>query len=494
MQAAVRVFGQSPGLGVGPDGFRDAYAFSKNPLNPEEISSPHSMLLDWGAGLGVIGLIAGAWVVWMLARATSGAVVSAGETAETDDGGGDEELSATLGKAAGLMAAAVVLAGAFIEREGTSGPAAVARLVGLLIWVGLAWGLVRVMRRGASGGMRAVGLAMAAGGVALMAHGQIEVTPGWTQSAGLFVVFVALAASVWGARESDGGRAGGRSGGRSGAFVGVVVAAGRAIASAALGVGVSRAWEQERELLNASAMCRGVGEARMLLGAGMSERDARRRDEIFAELVEVVGKPDGSVGFDRLIAAAESRVLGPTAQRLERAAGMIESWAIRREASRVLLRWAMDGATADGERGELIARALRVVALAGDEAQAIERAPATRWGGVAQRLGWSATVAQAAAEMPGQDRRAWLLKAERWLALACGFERHSPDLAMELLRVREGVLRATDAGDATHAEARRRVREAAGEVLRRDDLQRLDPMRRLAGAERSRVEALAAER
>lgn len=523
MQAAVRVFGQSPVLGVGPDGFRDAYGFAKNPLNPEEISSPHSMMFDWGAGLGVAGVLAGVCVVWMLARATSCAVAGdAGGVAGGDVGGGmakaratverdehlreggeperdsEQELTATLGKAAGLIAAAVVLAGAYIEREGTSAPAAMARLLGLVVWVVLAWAIVRMCGACASADGRAaarsVSLAVASAGVALVAHGQIEVTPGWTQSAGFFVMFVALAASMGSAHaagnrrdEPDAARVG-----RSG-MLPAAIAMSLLAAAAGLAFGVSRVFVQERELQQASAMARTVGEARMLLASAMSERDARARDQMLAELVEIVGKPDGSVGFDRLVAAAESRVLGPTAEALERAADMVESWAVRREASRVLLRWAMDGATPPQRRGELLERALRVVALPSDEATAIDRVPKVRWGGVALRLGWSATVAQAAAGIPGQDRRAWLARAEGWLVRAGELERHSPDLAAELLRVREEIHRLSDPAGPSYAQDRQRRRDAAIEALRRDDLQRLDPMRRLPPGERTRIERIVAE-
>jgi hypothetical protein len=519
MQAAVRVFGQSPVLGVGPDGFRDAYAFAKNPLNPEEISSPHSMMFDWGAGLGVAGVLAGVWVVWMLARATScamagdvggdvgGGMAKGIATLERDERLRDEgeperdseqELTATLGKAAGLIAAAVVLAGAYIEREGTSAPAAMARLLGLIVWVVLAWAIVRMCRActgtDGSAAARPVALAMASAGVALMAHGQIEVTPGWTQSAGFFVMFVALAASTGSAHAAGNRRdeANAPRVGRSG-MLPAAIAMSLLAAAAGLAFGVSRVFVQERELQQASAMARTVGEARMLLASAMSERDARARDQMLAELVEIVGKPDGSVGIDRLVAAAESRVLGPTAEALERAADMVESWAVRREASRVLLRWAMDGATPPQRRGELLERALRIVALPSDEAMAIDRVPKVRWGGVALRLGWSATVAQAAAGIPGQDRRAWLARAEGWLVRAGELERHSPDLAAELLRVREEILRSSDPAGPTYAQDRQRVRDAAIEALRRDDLQRLDPMRRLPPGERTRIERIVAE-
>ena len=59
----MRVFGDHALTGVGPDGFQQAYLFAKNPLSPEEVSSPHSILFDWLSTLGVAGLAWGALLV-----------------------------------------------------------------------------------------------------------------------------------------------------------------------------------------------------------------------------------------------------------------------------------------------------------------------------------------------------------------------------------------------------------------------------------------------
>lgn len=50
--------------GTGPGDFRDAYALFKNPLNPEEVSSPHNVLADFAATLGVGGVLWG--LLWIM--------------------------------------------------------------------------------------------------------------------------------------------------------------------------------------------------------------------------------------------------------------------------------------------------------------------------------------------------------------------------------------------------------------------------------------------
>jgi hypothetical protein len=53
---ASRVIAHSFPWGVGPGGFKPAYALYKPPLSPESIESPHSILFDWTATLGIFGV------------------------------------------------------------------------------------------------------------------------------------------------------------------------------------------------------------------------------------------------------------------------------------------------------------------------------------------------------------------------------------------------------------------------------------------------------
>ena len=68
MQGAARIFGANWLHGVGPDGFQSAYALAKNPLSPEDVTSPHSVLWDWAACLGIGGVALAVWLVWLGTR------------------------------------------------------------------------------------------------------------------------------------------------------------------------------------------------------------------------------------------------------------------------------------------------------------------------------------------------------------------------------------------------------------------------------------------
>lgn len=69
LQAAVRIALDHPLWGVGPDGFQSAYLLAKNPLSPEEVSSPHSVLFEYASTLGAFALAWCGLLVALAARA-----------------------------------------------------------------------------------------------------------------------------------------------------------------------------------------------------------------------------------------------------------------------------------------------------------------------------------------------------------------------------------------------------------------------------------------
>ena len=50
------MFTSSPLVGVGPDGFQDAYLQFKPVRSPEDVASAHSMTVDWLASIGVVAI------------------------------------------------------------------------------------------------------------------------------------------------------------------------------------------------------------------------------------------------------------------------------------------------------------------------------------------------------------------------------------------------------------------------------------------------------
>ncbi|MBL0926314.1 MAG: O-antigen ligase family protein [Phycisphaerales bacterium] len=194
--AAVRIIRDHPLLGVGPDGFQSAYLLAKVPINPEQVQSPHSIVFDYVATLGVCGaalmLLAAIWMLW-LGRSLRGA-----------DAGGEEPTDER-GERAARMVTLAVLAGVFglvcWREQPTLGTDEWGfRIVGLLLSVAGAWGLL-ALGRGveAAVGPGRLACASALGGLAMMTHAQIEVTPAMSSGVGWFFAWIGLAAG-WSVR------------------------------------------------------------------------------------------------------------------------------------------------------------------------------------------------------------------------------------------------------------------------------------------------------
>ena len=164
MKAALVIAGQNPLLGVGPAGFKDAFVGVKDPLCPEEVTSPHSVLLDWIATLGLGGA---AWAVLLLGAAWMlGTQLAAHGSDDTPD---DDQPRAR--RAMLLVAIVPVFIGAMVEAPMATIEGAATRLIGLAGWVVVAWCVFEALDRAP----RLFGVVSAAA-LALIAHAQIELT------------------------------------------------------------------------------------------------------------------------------------------------------------------------------------------------------------------------------------------------------------------------------------------------------------------------------
>lgn len=204
MQAAVAIFGERPLLGVGPDGFQDAYLIHKNPLSPEEVASPHSLFLDYLSTLGLFGL---GWIALVLLLASRlgpqlGPQLAPPPDAPSPDTRAEAEPE-TSPPYRSLLA--VVLFAALIHFWREALPLAraapdafsllmidgVTRLLGYaLLWLGLAAAVLGIA------GDRALRAGLAAAALALLVHAQIELTGADPSSAAwLFALLGAAAAT-----------------------------------------------------------------------------------------------------------------------------------------------------------------------------------------------------------------------------------------------------------------------------------------------------------
>ncbi len=190
IQGASRIFA-AHGLGVGPDGFQQAYLLAKPPISPEEVTSPHSIMFDWLADLGIPGI---AWIALLLiAAAAIGRVLAATSQAPpeptTPIPAAPADRSET--RFILLIPGLATLLAAWLERGAVTPDGALVRLIGLASWCAVAWAVLNIARA-----VPAWPIAFAAGAAAILAHIQIDVAATWPQSTCLIFILIALAASA----------------------------------------------------------------------------------------------------------------------------------------------------------------------------------------------------------------------------------------------------------------------------------------------------------
>ncbi len=499
-EAALRIFAHNPVVGVGPDGFKGAYLIFKNPLNPEEVQSPHSVLLDWLACLGALGLAWWALLLWGAWRSARGAVLDSNAPDDADpapslvantpdalspDASRPIDPERALLRVAFLIPASATIATFAIETPLITPENAAIRLLGLLAWCAGAWAMLATTRR-APGALR---LALAGGAFVLLAHAQIEVNVSWVQSSGLVLAWIGLAAGACSPRSTAGPitehapATATPAPARPTDRAATILAMSAACVPIALGVALvvvgtlpARSWE--RRLAEAGAIVAPLGRLetnlRSLSTPGLaSDEAARIRTEVLATLREALGREiePTSAGVSR--AAGEARVALSTsaAERLLRDdnAPVGTDWEARALAVR-LLRSASLSSSALGRTDD----ALRLndrARQAGTPTQPA-RAPSL------PELVTLASVNEDRAGLSGD--LVWLRRADELLAKAVTLD----PFALSHWRRRLSI--AQKLGDDAGARA------AAARLLELDEFVRLDrAVKGLPPSERERVERLA---
>jgi hypothetical protein len=190
-EASARILLHNLPWGTGPDAYRDAYMLFKNPLSPEEVTSPHNIVLDMLCTLGVAGVAwAGLWLVWVhrLGRglaAPSTVIDSANMASDVR-----REIRPIF-----LLFAAATLLGAFVELPAATPESALIRFGGLFLATLLAAGLLPWLDRPAASP------ALAAAGISLALLGMIDMAPINPGSAAWYAMILAVAAPPSTARE-----------------------------------------------------------------------------------------------------------------------------------------------------------------------------------------------------------------------------------------------------------------------------------------------------
>lgn len=337
-QGAAGVWLEEPVLGVGPGGFREAYLRHRPGLATEEVDSPHSVLMEWVSTLGVGG-IAWAAVLIGLAWACGRGVGVRGDGAMREVEGSTEGGSGELGRGPWRVVWVVVASGMLVsmgmERQlfdvGAQGLTKLGLRLGSMVgWGVLAGALAGVLVRWRAG---VAGAGLVGAAAVLVAHGQIELTPTWSNGAAAFMTLLGTMAGLG----VGGGRAAGEGAGvgavgalaRVGPVVvsvvmGLVVAVGvwpgvvgrsvRLAEAAEVAGAVAEARELWRQLGEATAGAAGGGG-----GAGglAASREASTVAAMLRERLGLMGTADQAT-----IGAALGRA---EASARERVAGMLEA-------------------------------------------------------------------------------------------------------------------------------------------------------------------------
>lgn len=436
---------EHPFLGVGPAGFKDAYLVSKPPLSPEDVDSSHCLAMDHAAMLGLPGAawiaVVGLWA-W---RAGKGLRVSS-DSAPQGVGLGVQRQDVLL--IAGIAAAATALSG-WSELAIASPEAALMRLLALLAWIGVSNAVLALFRTAPWP------LPISAGGLALAAHLQFDVTATWVGAAPLALAALAAAPAPHAHQAMvDPVRRSRRS--RVPAWVPVaLVAIGGPVAGLAAAPEVAR-WEAA--LRRAGAIATVAGDMTARVHAMATGQSTDRPDTLVRELEFLTGRQIelSSVGLEAGLAELVGSCLDRSAEILESVEPRhFQTWEAASRARLVLATSFEDQAGSNAELA--VANATRGVNLF----------PSSR------SFGWLGTVQMELFRATADPvHRAAAIEA--WVEAA----RLDPRGTVMAVRLFKAHL---EAGNQELA------RLWAKLALQGDELQRLDPLRQLRPEERQEL-------
>ena len=202
IEAAWRIFLSAWLTGVGPDGFKGSYLRMKNPLSPEEVQSPHNIVWEWLATLGVGGgflVLAILVMAYLCGRAIFGSKRPACRFPEWSNSGDEtgERESWFLRRAVLVLPVVVTLVCLWLDAGGLPPEVMVLRiaLMGLTAWLGLKMCELFSEGEGAEVLRRALAAGCGAFGLAILLQSQIELTMSSTHAGPLAMMCLAIGAA-----------------------------------------------------------------------------------------------------------------------------------------------------------------------------------------------------------------------------------------------------------------------------------------------------------
>ena len=192
MQAAIDMLREHWMLGTGPDRFQEIFLQFRPPRCPEEVTSAHNVFLDYAVTLGMADI---AWIGFLIVLA---ARAGARLLTENDTPANEAAANSRESRTALILVATSVMIGlgaSFIveSRSIDAAPLEMWRGAGIIIALLVALLTMRAAMM-VSPAVLSIGLGSAA--AVLLVHAQIEMTLTQPGSAGLALVYIALAATA----------------------------------------------------------------------------------------------------------------------------------------------------------------------------------------------------------------------------------------------------------------------------------------------------------
>ncbi len=439
------IFGAEPLAGVGPSGFQVAYQLHKPAISPEDVSDPHHLLLAFAAALGIGGLAwCALWLLWLwLAGRELGtpeaSAAAAPESPVPPRSGRPPKHPPRSGEPPGgrpelwfimLACAGPTLIGAWFEQPAMTPEAALVRVVGLVAWVGIAWGVVVV---GQSAGW--LGLAAAAGAIAAAAQSMIDMAGTFQSSACLVMALLGLAAVAPQPAMAEGPAPSRASGGRLSGLAGAVASAALCLTLAI--AGLLPVWRWERQVVAAGREAFVAARITQRVNEAISPQPPEPPESALQDLAQAVGRAPARdlTELDHqmtllLLAQAER-----AAERLQQAAGALDGvhGPTHHALSQTLMRIAAGRRRLGQQEGA-------AAAAAGAEQMALASATATQ---AASDWQWLAVVRDGAADLLGDPQMR--LSAIEALERAAALNPHSTALAYRLFEAHDAARQTAEA-------------------------------------------------
>ncbi|MGP1347907.1 MAG: O-antigen ligase family protein [Phycisphaerales bacterium] len=194
--ASARIWLDHPLVGVGPAEYQAAYAAAKVPLNPEQIESPHSILVDWIATLGLGGIALAAILFALAIRLARSITRTPNDAPAPDQSNPDAERRERIA----ILAATAIPAAlaAYLQLPTTAPEDSAIRAAGLIAMIATALAINRILDPAHSPprARRIINIACIAAAACILVHAQIEMTLTIPGSAPWAFALIALAPAL----------------------------------------------------------------------------------------------------------------------------------------------------------------------------------------------------------------------------------------------------------------------------------------------------------